>query len=57
MDYLVTDYSATLEALKFSPLRASGFQHLNELVQVDAALGLVQLCLAALELVCRVKEQ
>lgn len=40
---------------RVSPLGASGFQHLNQLVQVDAALALVQLRLPTFEFICRVK--
>lgn len=38
-----------------SPLRAPGFKHLNQLIQIDAALCLVELCPSAFEFICRVK--
>lgn len=37
------------------PLRAPGFKHLNQLIQIDAALCLFELCPSAFEFICRVK--
>lgn len=57
---LVVSYiSQTLEPVgaqdDASPLRAPAFKHLNQLIQIDAALCLVELCPSAFEFICRVK--